>query len=1098
MESSPSISNNNEGKDISLDSPWHLVSLFCKIHNLHMSLTLLHELGRNNDWIMFLYESQVQECPPQTVLQILHDYFTIETLTTHLKIIIQELVDIKTEEHNTHLTINNNNNSISAENSKTVSKSDFPNNNLLEFVIYNYKIRQTTNTKPNLTNYILDPIYIMNLAENPKEKINKMNLILNESIFFNSKDLIMVSLLFSNFEEDKKFICLSLHLYITIKEIFLSEVKNEGMKTKSKIFMNSIKNLKEIFDNRKKNIKLTDLENIINFLLLNNHSQLLLEALNLFEIYYSFDEFVKFCKCFSDNDFENAFIHLYVFKNSMNIVFQEKYMDDILILIEEEQELHENLGNIKDVHDLILIFFYQVSITVVKNLIELYELDRFKLFKLFEILYLSKWNKKYSYYFKNLCILDNIKGKGKSLNYKSSFNLLVECLIQEKNFNVLSEFIISYEENIEDDTLLYRIVSIIKSFEKNYILYNDEERKQFWDCIENILKESNLHNVSVAKFFFYILETQENKLYIKEQLIIIFKIYSYLSKSSQNLKQNDKLTKFMKNVIGYEIDNNLNENYILQDLQYKIFIIIFSNCKFEKLSKFFNKQEYFEILYIKENFNLLLNGLYEESTAINFNKVSKNFWAKINNESNMTTYSNSSYYDENNSERKLMNFNDSLKISCINLLNLNNQSLSESLCIFYKLEIDQLKKFISYKNFIKDNLSILKRVDFSILINMFQDAISQNYPNNSNISRYLIVKSMENSTCEELDRKLKSCLEYKSIERIVLYELLKLLISSKIELNEERFLSFNNINSEILNQLIECPSQESENLIKYLNKLIDIDDLLAEIIVQKYIENTSKLASDNLSELNYSKSLFKYVRLFRYPSKLGFVIKQRLINQGFIFEQNPINNLSSNENLSDTKKTMTKEVITINNPFNWELIFMGYYSFLSDCHSELINFNNIIHSFTQHYNLNSFNNIFKFFQFFEENERENEIFYCMNKILFKNQIKNYQKINNYDVFSGSKSEIEFYFKSKNFKKLGEIYVKIAKDYSLIIEEKQKENENKVISKKQQELTILNLYIKAAELFLMDNCVLNYSKVLEDINNLINNNFNDEIDINLEK
>ena len=177
---------------------------------------------------------------------------------------------------------------------------------------------------------------------------------------------------------------------------------------------------------------------------------------------------------------------------------------------------------------------------------------------------------------------------------------------------------------------------------------------------------------------------------------------------------------------------------------------------------------------------------------------------------------------------------------------------------------------------------------------------------------------------------------------------------------------------------------------------------------------------------------------------------------------------------------------------------MGYYSFLYDCHSELINFNNIIYSLTHHYNLTSFNSIFKFFQFFEENERVNEIFYCMNKILFKNQIKNYQKINNYDVFSGSKSEIEFYFKSKNFKKLGEIYVKLAKDYSSIIQTKKKKEENELIFKKQQELTILNLYIKAAELFLMDNCVLNYSKVLEDINNLINNNFNDEIDINLEK
>lgn len=453
-----------------------------------MSLTLLHELGRNNDWIMFLYESQVQECPPQTVLQILHDYFTIETLTTHLKIIMKEVVDNKVDEHSSNQTTNNLNNSVYTDNIKIFSKNDFPNNNLLDFVIYNYKIRATNNNKPNQINYILDPIYIMNLAENPKEKTNKMHLILNEAILINSKDLILVSLLFSNFEEDKKFICLSLHLYMTIKEIFLSENKNQGIKYKSKIFMSSIKNLKEMFDNRKKNIKLIDLENIINFLLLNNHSQVLLEALDLFEIYYSFDEFVKFCKCFSDNDYENAFIHLFIFKNSMNIVFKEQFMEDILYLMEEETELQENISSIKDIHHLILIFFYQVSNTVIKNLIQLYETDSFKLFKLLEILYLSKWNKKYSYYFKNMCILDNLKGKGKTLNYKSSFNLIVECLIQEKNFNDLSEFILSYEEDIEDDTLLYKIFSIIKSFETNYILYNDEERKQFWDCIEIILK----------------------------------------------------------------------------------------------------------------------------------------------------------------------------------------------------------------------------------------------------------------------------------------------------------------------------------------------------------------------------------------------------------------------------------------------------------------------------------------------------------------------------------------------------------------------------------------------------------------------------------
>ena len=509
-----------------------------------------------------------------------------------------------------------------------------------------------------------------------------------------------------------------------------------------------------------------------------------------------------------------------------------------------------------------------------------------------------------------------------------------------------------------------------------------------------------------------------------------------------------------------------------------------------------------------------MNELYEESTAINFNKVSKNFWIKINPEDLQNNLQdNNSKNEEINSTngKKLVNLNDSLKISCINLINLNNQELSENLCSFYKLEIDQLKKFISYKNYILENFNIFKRFEFNILNNLFLDATYQRLQNLQNFGKYFIVKSNDNAICEELARRLKSCLEYKSIEHIVLYELLKLLISSRIDLDKDGFLDFDKTHKLILMQLIDYSSQESELLIKYLNKLIDTDDLLAEIIVQKYTQNSS---NDLNQKINYSKSLIKYVKLFKFPSKLGFVIKAKLIKQGFVFDQNS-NNLNSNSviinvnaiginhnntinnnNLNGSSCLSTENIANIINPFNWELIFMGYYSFLSDCHSELTNFNNIIYSLTHHNNLSSLKSIFKFFQFFEENERVNEIFYCLNKILFKNQNKSFQKINNFDKFSCSQSEIEFYFKSKNFKKLGEIYVKLAKDYSGIIDEKKK-SENEIIFKKQQDLTILNLYIKAAELFLMDNCILNYSKVLEDINILINNNFSDEIDINLE-
>ncbi|CAJ1368842.1 unnamed protein product, partial [Effrenium voratum] len=69
------------------DLPWHLVALFCRVHSLPRSLTLLHELARNNDWVMFLYESDLQQCPADTVLDIVGGYFTEVPLQSHLQIL---------------------------------------------------------------------------------------------------------------------------------------------------------------------------------------------------------------------------------------------------------------------------------------------------------------------------------------------------------------------------------------------------------------------------------------------------------------------------------------------------------------------------------------------------------------------------------------------------------------------------------------------------------------------------------------------------------------------------------------------------------------------------------------------------------------------------------------------------------------------------------------------------------------------------------------------------------------------------------------------------------------------------------------------------
>lgn len=88
----PPISDNGPSPPPSgagFESPWHLVALFCRVHNLPRSLTLLHELARNGDWVMFLHESDVQQCPTETVKDVTQYYFDRTPLRSHLNILLQ-------------------------------------------------------------------------------------------------------------------------------------------------------------------------------------------------------------------------------------------------------------------------------------------------------------------------------------------------------------------------------------------------------------------------------------------------------------------------------------------------------------------------------------------------------------------------------------------------------------------------------------------------------------------------------------------------------------------------------------------------------------------------------------------------------------------------------------------------------------------------------------------------------------------------------------------------------------------------------------------------------------------------------------------------
>jgi hypothetical protein len=1054
----------NNSKEITLDSPWHLVFLFCKTHNYEMSLTLLHELGRNNNWIMFLNKAQDQECPPATVLKILDGYFSDSNLKRHLNIVIDGLLDRQVADN-----VEGDCNNYLEERS---NKIDFGKGAFNDFVIYNIKPKQT---KSNQFQPIFDPLYFITLPDSSKDKFSKYANILNESININWKDLILVSLINTNNEIDTVFTAFTIYIFMSIKEILITKNYLEELLKKfennkhpniSKIL---IRNLKEIFDSKKKNIKLNDLETFIKVLLLNDHCKVLLEALELFDISFSFDEFVLFCKSFSENDFESAFVHLFLFKNAMLDYFNNSFSNGFTTKVWEEEGIINNINidfvnsEIETFENLILVFFFQVANSVVNNFIDLYEDEPFKLFKLLEVLYLVKWNKCFSTYFKNMCILGHIKKH--DLNYKSSFDNIVDLLIKQNSYSILSEYIVSYEEDKVDDTLLYNIFSMISTFDKHYSLYSDAERNQFWEWLESLLKNAAFTNMQVAKFLLYILETKQEKLFIREQLSLIFKIYNYLNetgyKTGPLCNEEDRFEKFMEKVLSYQIDNRIVIKDVVSDMKNRLLVIIFSNCRFAKLKTFFKDKNSFYADYIANLYHLIIEELKEESPSINFSRVSLKFWKE--------TKTEDSYYTDTN-------FNKAFEFVCINLINLNQLDLILELSSFYKISIDILDKFNSFMKFLIERFNDIKTITSHDLNNMLDKSINKTLqPTISMLKNYSL------DIRDKLENLVYACLQYNSIEKVVLYELLKIIISVELNLDIDLFINFSENLETILYNIIDNNSN-SYYIISHLNKLIDNDDLLAKTIIQKFFFNINNGIKPNIK-------LFRYVQYFKNPYKLG----------------NKVQTLVDDKSLEGIKDTR------IHSNY-WEIIFLGYYSFLIDgFHNKLSNIGELIKTKIQGYNL--IENIFRLFNICEVEEMVKDLFYCLYRTLQQNihfneiqsnallinSFTNAKNFKSQDIFERFKSEIQFYLRSKYFKKLGEIYVKLAYDYNSIIKEKYSIKPDKYteIIRKEEELTILNFYIRAAEMFLHDNCIKNYEEIFNSINTLIKDNFKDDIDINLE-
>lgn len=1356
----------DDAKEITQESPWHLVSQFCKVNNYEMSLTMLHHYARKNNWILFLYKAQDQDCKPSTVKKILEGYLSDEILKTHLKIIIQEVFDeeeapkqdeneendiikeyannrsytnlnnsncsikgvlnnyqqINQEKQerselvesaklqftnvlenkysffqrdsNNHIEIeninlNNNMNTSLNNNINKLTNNSSPKNNkykntnanigknvnnnniklsndnkdnnepsqkinlksyddkafnllesqgISEYVIYNFKL------KPKLIKEktIFEPIFFISQqfllqtnpinqqVQNEREKHQKFSNILAEAINLGWKDLILVALIFSNKQKEYFFIGFTCYLYISLKEILLFEdcfgsiLVNLGI--------NFITSVKDIFDNKKKVLKLFDLEIIIKTLLLNNFCYILIEALELFNLPFGFDEFVLFCKSFYNNDFENAYIHLFVFKNSfialikdiesINENIQNNYckidfnkesnnsffshlLDDKGFFNEENFYYKESEINSFDT--LILLFLFQVASSTIQNLLEINN-EGFKTYKLLEILYQVKWNKKYSCYFINLCIINDLKRQIQfsneisslsenqetlsSFDYKCDPNKIKNLLIQEKQFDYLSEYIKATIGIEEDDTLLYRIFTIIKSFEENLSLYNDIERTHFWNFIDSLLIESEYNLVQRASFFLFILETKEEKLYFREQFDLIFTVFKCLSEFYNNKKNNCDISKqsfqknsiseelnssssdicfikFMRNVLHYEINSELYLEDLLEDLKNKILVSIFSSCEFSYLKRNLNELCNLEFIKKDDKLKQILLEVKPETDGIYFRNHSYILWkgcsgsfniennnSKIIHNRANSIYVSSSFNSSNiNDDDKLLSFLSFLKQACINLINLNKVKLSDYLSIFYSTTVDELKTYLSFLSFINNNFLELKLCSYNALESLFFEALNKQLEPN-----YLeFAYASENMTLEEqLSLLIVNCQKYQSIENLALYQILKLLISIKIDLDKEVFENFDKELNMIISKLIE-QTENSEFLIDFLNKNIDNDELLADNIVDNYllkninlIKKNSSFKNDGLKAMkcnnnnnNESSSnkihLLNFYRFFKNPRKLGLKIKT-VIEENLAeldLESSNIENLDSNYS---------------------EMIIVGNYLLLLDCQHKDLNF--FINLLFKHFNEKSFfKNIFKLFNFCNEESKIQEIFYYIKHILLngkENNNFNSLKSDPVDLFIRFRSETQFYYMCKDFKKLGDLYLEKAYDYIKVLkesnvlflkkEEKEEmikeqdtfhsrysvgsvnssnisenegiinENNNIYMSNsniiygnnysvdknetyrinkiREQYLIILNYYIRAAELLAIDNCVIKYSEVFDMINHLIQNEFSDEVNINL--
>ena len=809
-----SINSCKENEQNKINSLWHLISLFTYVNNNKMSLKNLYHFGNHNNWIFFLQKAQEQNCSFNIISNILNSYFNDNALKEHLGITIKYYMN----------PIIIKNNIIDLNENIIKLKED-------NYTIGNYEIYSFLQNRNDIKFEIFDPLYFMSLnKENIPNNLNKYNYILEEGIEYNWKDFIFVSLIYNDTQYN--FISsFTFFLYMSIKEILLSiDYKNQSLKNINEII--------EIFEPKKTIIKLSDLEKLINFLILNDYYNIIIDAFEIFDIPFSFDEFCFFIQFLKNYDFEEAFVHLYSFKS--------------LIDLQKENILKNNE---------IMIFKFFISVS--NNLIELFidefkkEKEKYKLFKLLEILYLVNWKDEYSNYFKNINVLSQIENIG-NLNFKSDMNDILEELIKQNRYDIIYDYVSSYEYNNIDYIDMSKIKSLINSFDNHFDILRVEERIEFWNQIEEIL--NNCHIVSKSFVLWYYLNKKESNFYILEQLILTIKTYkSFEECNNQKLSKNifeNSLDNLKK--LDFIKDKNLNSETIgniFINLRNRIFILIFSHCNDDLIKKnlLSSNNYYTELNYIK-----LKSSFNEEEKPILFNLIKSE-----------ETFSN-------------------IEKACVTLIHFSDNNISSSICSNYNINFNKILNYNIYLDFIKDNYNNLKVIPLTELIRVYEKL-----KNNDSLIDEIEFSDYQITIENQLLNIIIKFLKFPQLTKLIRFNFVKILFSNLLNLTQEEFNLFeDNIESIFLN-LINFKEIENSDIVKilinYLNEFIDCDKILTKLLMENnencfkfydYFDKPKNLSQELIKQNNIQFNFDKiFISYYYYNKDTSFKELKKLSNQ---------------------------------------------------------------------------------------------------------------------------------------------------------------------------------------------------------------------------